>query len=65
MFQPIDLKIDILPAISTTSWQPETIEVHLAEVHKAFADQLGDSQKPLTAPVADSQSQDAVVVEKS
>ena len=65
MFQPIDLKIDILPAISTESWQPESIEAHLAEVHKAFADQLGESQKPLTAQVVNSQSPEAVAVEQS
>lgn len=46
-FQPITLRIDVLPAISTENWTAESIDEHIAEVHKAFADQLEDSQKPL------------------
>jgi 1-acyl-sn-glycerol-3-phosphate acyltransferase len=59
MFQPIDLKIEILPAISTESWRPETLDAHLAEVHKAFADQLDDDQKPLVPQSAAAQSSSA------
>lgn len=46
-FVPIDLRIDVLPAIATAHWKSETLDEHIAEVHAAFAAQLGDSQKPL------------------
>jgi 1-acyl-sn-glycerol-3-phosphate acyltransferase len=49
-FQPMQLQIDILPAIPTAHWHVEAIDEHIHEVHKAFADQLGDSQKPLPVP---------------
>lgn len=46
-FVPIDLNIDVLPAISTAEWKPETADQHIAEVHTAFANALGETQKPV------------------
>lgn len=48
-FVSVKLRIDVLPAIPTTSWRIETIEEHLEEVHRAFADALNPDQKPLPA----------------
>ncbi|MBI5513659.1 MAG: 1-acyl-sn-glycerol-3-phosphate acyltransferase [Deltaproteobacteria bacterium] len=43
------LEVDVLPAIDTSQWRLETLDSHIAEVHKAFADTLGDEQKPITS----------------
>lgn len=49
--RPSTIEVDVLEPIRTDHWTLETLEENLAEVHRAFADALGDDQKP-ASPVA-------------
>ncbi len=49
--RPSTIEVDVLDPIRTDHWTLETLEENLAEVHRAFADALGDDQKP-ASPVA-------------
>lgn len=48
-FKPVPIKIRFLPPIDTSSWRLETLDEHIAEVRRAFADALPPDQKPLPA----------------
>jgi 1-acyl-sn-glycerol-3-phosphate acyltransferase len=53
IYVPADAATDRHPACdSDGALAAEAIDEHIHEVHKAFADQLGDSQKPLPAPAS-------------
>lgn len=46
-FHPMTVEVDVLEPIDTSHWKLETIDEHLREVHTAFANALGEGQKPL------------------
>ncbi len=46
-FKPMDLHIDVLPAIDTSAWKEETAGAHAQEVHDAFVAALHEDQRPL------------------
>ncbi len=46
-FVPMDLDIEVLPPVDTSSWKEETAAEHAAELHAIFAQTLRDEQKPL------------------
>jgi 1-acyl-sn-glycerol-3-phosphate acyltransferase len=48
-FVPMQLDIEVLPAINTSSWKEETAGEHAEAVHAMFAAQLRDDQKPAPA----------------
>lgn len=43
---PGPLEIDVLPAVDTTDWRPETIEDHVSQVRQIFIDALQPDQRP-------------------
>ena len=53
-FPPMDLDIEVLPAIETSGWREETAAAHAEEVHALFARTLREDQRPLGAagPIA-------------
>ncbi|MCK6528822.1 1-acyl-sn-glycerol-3-phosphate acyltransferase [Myxococcota bacterium] len=46
-FHPMTMYIDVLPPIDTRSWRAETIDEHVALVHRTLAAGLGPEQRPL------------------
>ena len=50
-FVPIDIKIEVLPPIDTSSWREETAATHADDVRQLFIDRLPADQRPLPAPV--------------
>lgn len=51
-FHPMDLDVEVLPAIDPSGWREETAGEHADEVHALFAARLREDQKPL-APLAE------------
>ncbi len=46
-FQPMNLDIEVLPAIETSAWKEETAGEHAQAVHDAFVAALREDQRPL------------------
>ena len=64
--QPTQVDIDVLPAIDTSQWKPETAREHAAEVHAILAAALRDDQKPLAGtPAVSEKSEKAERAEKN
>lgn len=51
-FRPATVEVDVLPAVDTRNWRPETIEEHIAEVRGMFLDVLGQRDAKSAEPVA-------------
>jgi 1-acyl-sn-glycerol-3-phosphate acyltransferase len=49
-FVPMDLKVEILPPIDTSSWREETAGDHAQAVHDVFQAHLPDDMKALPLP---------------
>ncbi len=50
--QPMQVKIDVLPAIDTRTWTEEKAGDHAESVYEALKTALNDDQKPLSLPIA-------------
>jgi putative phosphoserine phosphatase/1-acylglycerol-3-phosphate O-acyltransferase len=47
VFRPATVEVDVLPPVDTSSWRPETIEKHVAEVRAMFSRVLGQEDQEL------------------
>jgi putative phosphoserine phosphatase/1-acylglycerol-3-phosphate O-acyltransferase len=36
--------VEVLPAVDTSDWSTETVDVHVAEVRAIFAEHLGEEE---------------------
>jgi len=43
------IEIDVLEAISTKDWRPETVEQHVEQVRNIYLEQLPEEQRPLSS----------------
>lgn len=46
ILEPTSIGIQVLDPIPTTDWSVETLDVHIADVHRRFADALPEDQRP-------------------
>lgn len=51
-FTPMDLEIEVLEPVDTSSWREETAGEHAEAVRKLFAERLPADMQPLDAPAA-------------
>jgi 1-acyl-sn-glycerol-3-phosphate acyltransferase len=53
--RPANVEVEVLEAIPTTEWTPQTIERHVDDVWQRFADALPPAQKPISEPIQGAQ----------